>query len=232
MPIRFERQEFEDIHDDPDIRSYSDIEIVKCKIHAGGFGWPHSPDYSRRTTAERISIIDCEVRRFGIGPALCRDILIQNLKSDVLIVYSALFEHVTIKGRCGRLMIHGEFQPDPNASMPPGYSQLSTLFYSSVDWAIDIRQAEFEDFSFRTGGVPARLVRRDPETQVVVKRERLMKGSWRKLGLDGYTKVCIEIFIEEQGADTVLVVPKRMKGSKKLVDDLRKLQAAGIAEPE
>lgn len=59
-----------------------------------------------------------------------------------------------------------------------------------------------------------------------------MEGSWRRLGLAGYTEVCLKSFLEDQTTDTVLVVPKRMKDVKKLFEDLRKLQAAGIAEPE
>jgi hypothetical protein len=85
--------------------------------------------------------------------------------------------------------------------------------------------------------VPARLVRRDPETQVVITRERIMEEAWRKLDLDDYTKVGLEAFLEEQarGAqalDTVLTVPKRGPDIKKRVAGLRKLQAAGIAEPD
>jgi hypothetical protein len=45
-------------------------------------------------------------------------------------------------------------------------------------------------------------------------------------------EVYLEFFLQEGAADKVLVVPKRMKGAKKLVEDLRRLQAAGIAEPD
>jgi hypothetical protein len=152
--------------------------------------------------AERILISNCEVRKFPIGPALFRDITIENLKSDVIIVYSALFDHVTFKGPCGNWMIHGSFLPSPPYRLPPAYRDLWKQFYAHVDWAIDIHQAEFDDFDFRTGAVPARLVRRDPETQVVVTRERVMQGTWQKLDLDGYTKVTLDLLIKEQALDT------------------------------
>jgi hypothetical protein len=129
-------------------------------------------------------------------------------------------------------MIHGAFLPSAPYRPPAGYRDLWEEFYSHVDWAIDIHDAEFDDFSFRTGAVPARLVRRDPETQVIVKHERVMEGSWRKLDLDSYTRLVLDLVLAEQVFDSVLVVPKRMKGSSKLVSDLRKLQAAGIAEPD
>lgn len=76
MPTRFERQRFQSWREPEDIRSYRDIELIKCKIYDGAFGWRYSPDYSRRTTAEGISIINCEVRKVNIGPALFRNILL------------------------------------------------------------------------------------------------------------------------------------------------------------
>jgi hypothetical protein len=112
------------------------------------------------------------------------------------------------------------------------YQELCSKFYAGVDWAVDLSQAEFEDFGFRTGGVPAHLVKRDPETQVIIHRDRVMAGDWRTLDLDSLTEVYLNFFLEEGAQDQVLVVPKRIKRAKRLVEDLRKLQAAGIAEPD
>ena len=232
MRTRIEGQKIEGRYDPKDIRTYSDIEIVNCKIYGGGFGWRYSPDYTRRTTAQRILISNCEVQKLPIGPGLFREVIIENLKSDLIIVYSALFEHVAFKGRCGDWMIHGAALPSSPFRPPPEYRTLWERHYANVDWAIDISQAEFDDFEFRTGAVPAKLVRRDPETQVVVTREHVMEGTWRKLDLDGETKVSLDLLLKEQALDTVLVAPKRRKDVKKLVEDLRKLQAAGIAEPD
>ena len=79
MPTRFERRRFESCYDREDIRSYSNIELVKCEIYGGGFGWRNIKDFNRRTTAENIFISNCEVRKFPIGPGLFRDIVIENL---------------------------------------------------------------------------------------------------------------------------------------------------------
>ena len=55
-------------------------------------------------------------------------------------------------------------------------------------------QAEFDDFDFRTGAVPARLVRsRSWRRRLFVTRERVMQGTWQKLDLDGYTKVTLDL---------------------------------------
>ena len=84
MTSRFEKQVFEGFHDPEEIRTYSDLELIKCKFYGGGFGHRHTPDFSRRTTAERVILKDCEARKFCVGPALVRDILIENLRSDVI----------------------------------------------------------------------------------------------------------------------------------------------------
>jgi len=229
----FERQQFVSHYDPDEIRSYENIEFVKCKFYGGGFGYRHTPDYSRRTTAQNITIRNCEAKKFSIGPALLRDIWIENLKSDMILAYGPLLEHVKFRGRCGKWLIHGTFQGINQSELERAqYQPLCTRFYKTVDWAIDISEAEFEDFDLRTGGIPAKLVKRDPETQVIIRRERAMQGSWRELGLDRMTEIGLTLFLKEGAADTVLVVPKRMKGAKRLVEDLRKLQAAGIAEPD
>lgn len=80
--------------------------------------------------------------------------------------------------------------------------------------------------------MPARLVKRDPETQVILRRERVMSRRWNKLNLDSYTEVVLDLFLVEGAQETVLVVPKRRKGANKLVQELRKLQADGFAEQD
>jgi hypothetical protein len=233
MSACFERQQFENWADPYTVDHHSNIEFRKCKFHGCSFGYGFSKDYSSRSVAEAIKFIDCEVRKCQIKAAVVRDILIENLRSDVIMVYGALWDRVKFKGRGGKWLIHGTFLGlDSTDSSMARYQDLCSEFYSKIDWAIDISEAEFEDFSLRTGGIPARLVKRDCETQVVVSRERVMNRKWQTLNLDGYTEACLELFLREGAQDTVLLVPKRMKGAHKLVQDLRKLQAEGFAEPD
>jgi hypothetical protein len=228
---RFERQEFTNHYDPDAIVSFSDLEFVKCKFLGGGFGYRHSPDFSSRTSASNIRLIDCEAQKFGVGPALLRNIYVENLRCDLVIVWGALLQHVTIKGRCDNLMIHGT----PNSQVFGGelarYWDVCKAFYTDADWALDISEAEFEDFCLRTGGVPAQLIRRDPETQVVVRREEALRGRWRELGLSGLTQIFFKDLIEEESSANVLVAPKRSKKNfKPVLEDIRKLREAVIAE--
>lgn len=111
------------------------------------------------------------------------------------------------------------------------FDQANAQYYAAVDWALDISEGEFEECDLRR--VPAGLVRRDAATQVVVKRDVAMRGDWRKLDLSRtYWASAIEGFIQEGDPDIVLVAGKRQKKFKDLLDGLKMLRDAGVAEPE
>mgnify|MGYP006909080167 CR=1 FL=1 len=233
MMQRFEKQEFYNRYDPDTILSFHDLEFFKCKFLGGGFGYRYTDDFSRRTSAKNIRVIDCESQKFGIGPALLEDIYVENFRGDLVTVWGALFKHVTIKGRCDKLMIHGAAKPGMLHGDLARYWDICNVFYTDVDWALDIREAEFNDFCIRTGGVPANLVRRDPETQVMIKRNKAIEGKWRELGLSGLTQMFFKDLIEEAPPAAVLVAPKRHKKDfKDVLEDIRRLRDVGIAEPE
>lgn len=233
MMQRFEKQEFYNRYDPDEILSFIDFEFIKCKFLGGGFGYRHSSDYSQRTSAKNIRIIDCESQKFGVGPALLEDIHIENFRGDLVTVWGALLKHVTIKGRCDKLMIHGAAHTGMFHGDLARYWDICSVYYAGVDWALDISEAEFNDFCIRTGGIPAHLVRRDPETQIVVKRDKAIEGKWRELGLSAITQIFFKDLIEEAPPAAVLVAPKRHKKDfKDVLEDIRRLREAGIAEPE
>ena len=221
-------------HDPDRVMTVADLEFIRCKFSASGFGYRHTSDFSRRSSARNIRIIDCQIRKCLIGPGMLEDIYIENLNSDVTIVWGALFNHVTIKGRCDKLMIHGitgqgDIDVGGRGVLP--YRALCDDFYKSVDWALDISGAEFQDFSIRTRGVPTHLVRRDPETQAVVKRENAISGKWRDLKLSGLTQIIFKEFIQDGLPSVILVAPKRHKQHfSDVMADIRKLRETGIAE--
>jgi hypothetical protein len=83
-------------------------------------------------------------------------------------------------------------------------------YYKTVDWAIDITQASFGSLSI--SGVPARLIRRNPENTAVVTRERAVAGQWRDLPLrHGLFKVVISWFLDDGYEDVVLIACPRSK---------------------
>lgn len=234
MMQKFEKQEFCGRCDPDAILAFRDLEFVKCKFLGGGFGYRHTPDFSQRTSATNIRVVDCQARKFGIGPALLENVFIENLNSDVTIVWGALFKHVTVNGRCDNLMIHGitgrgDIEVGGKGVLP--YRTLCDDFYETVDWALDISEAEFGELWIRTRGVPTHLVRRDPETQAVIRREKAISGKWRELGLCALTQIMFKEFIRDELDSFILVAPKRGKQDfRDVLADIRRLRDAGIAE--
>jgi hypothetical protein len=236
MTQRFEKQEFHGYHDPDRIMTVENLEFVKCKITGSGFGYRHSPDFSQRSSAKNIRLVGCHVSKCVIGPALLEDIHIENVRGDLIIVWGGLFKHVTIKGRFDSLMLHGitgrgDIEPGGKGVLP--YRAQCDEFYETVDWALDIREAEFDDFWIRTRGVPSHLVRRDPETQAVIRREKALSGKWRDMGLCALTEIMFKEFMRDELDSFILVAPKRHKRDfQDVLADIRRLREAGIAEPD
>jgi hypothetical protein len=81
--------------------------------------------------------------------------------------------------------------------------------------------------------MPGHLVRRDPATQFLVTREKALQGAWRKMDLsDTYWPISLEMFLEGGLDSEVLVAPNRIREFHKLLDGLKKLRDAGVAEPD
>jgi hypothetical protein len=151
---------------------------------------------------------------------------------DLLPVRGAVFRHVVLKGKIGRIKIGPWVLPGiAKPRVQQAFDDANAAYYSTVDWAIDIREALFVTCDL--SGVPARLIRRDPEAQVVVTREKALAGTWRQLNLHKtYWPVSLQWFLDSGEADIVLVAPKRDLKYRTLLEGLQVLRDAGVANPD
>jgi hypothetical protein len=115
-------------------------------------------------------------------------------------------------------------------NLQKAFDEANSIYYSSVDWALDIREAQFEEADLR--GIPARLILHDPETQFILTREKALEGRWKEVDLSGtHWKTSIEFFLEETNAsDEILVAPKRHPRYRPLLAGLWALRDAGVLE--
>jgi len=132
----------------------------------------------------------------------------------------------------GRIMISARVGVSERAQkLQAEFEDANIKCYASIDWALDIREAEFEECDLR--GIPGHLVRRDPETQILVTRERVMEGVWRELDLSRtYWPASLEGLLEDERSDEVLVAPKLATDFEDLLAGLNLLREAGVAEPD
>ncbi len=154
------------------------------------------------------------------------------LTHGLLQTWGAVFKHVTLRGRMGRIMTSDRIATGTaTAAEQSAFDEANAAYYAAVDWALDLREAEFTDEpDFR--GIPARLVIRDPDSQVVVTRERAMQGTWRQVDLSGTSwEAYIQGMLRDGYPDVILVAPKRSRKFRDLLNGLMRLKDAGVTEP-
>jgi len=227
----FNNQEFSNFYDRNSGCLFQDLEFRNCQFISSSLSITRNP--KRRSTVRNVRVVQCEEIGCSIDTAIIEDTIIDGLKtSDLFQSWGAVYKHVTMKGSIGRIMISplvatAMARPKEQAA----FNKANEEYYMAVDWALDIREARFMGCDIR--GVPAHLIRRDPETQVVVTREKALLGEWKKLDLSkSFWHGWIKLFLQDGDPDVVLVAPKRHPKFNAWLDGLKMLRDAGVAEPD
>jgi hypothetical protein len=127
-----------------------------------------------------------------------------------LICWGTLFERVILRGEVGSIMLHGV--PDIRADRVTNSVRLDS-FYRNVEWALDIRNANFSDFSVRTGAIPLNLIRRDLGSQFIVSRPKgdFTRPTIEAMPISNYSKCVLNMMLDEEMSEYLLVAPKSNK---------------------
>ncbi|HET6880259.1 MAG TPA: hypothetical protein VFI31_08895 [Pirellulales bacterium] len=225
----FEDQTFSCLRDDSLGLTLSDMEFRRCRFHECVFSNTYMQ--SRRSKFANAQIIDCIIDGGLLGPAIVEDVLIRNLTStDTLFTRGMIFKHVTLSGRMGELVILPLYEGDDGPK--EGVNTINRAnhdYYREIDWAIDISNLECIECDIRC--IPARLVRRDIETQAVVTRAGLADGRWRELKKNSW-KHHLSAMVREEADDCVLIAGKKAKDFRDQLAGIRELRSAGIADAE
>lgn len=226
----FRRQDFSSL-DDRGGSVFEDLEFDACRFYTSNLSITTDP--SHRTLVRNVLLRRCHQTSCTVFGAVLQDVTVEALSTHgVLDVLAAALQRVVFRGRVGRVMI----SPDVGVStwsrqVQAEFDTANRALYEATDWAIDISLAEFDEF--QVDGIPARLIRRDPETQVCVTKAKAQEGTWVEVDLTGtWWPVSLRKLAEGRFEDTVLVAPKRNKKFPRLLEGLRSLQKAGIAEPD
>ncbi len=209
---------------------YSDLEFRRCCFESCRISMTEDPE--RRTVVRNVRLLASSQRGSAVDAAVLEDVVVDGLAThgQLFQTWGAVFKHVVLRGRIDRIMCNwslGTIEFDKPA-VQQAFNEANMAFYHDVDWALDISEGEFMELDIR--GVPAQLIRRDPESQIVVTRERALASSWRDLPLkETLWKTCIADFLEsETEEDVVLVAPKRNRKYLSLLEDLNRLRDAGV----
>jgi uncharacterized protein YjbI with pentapeptide repeats len=175
----------------------------------------------RNTTARGCKLDKCTAQGVFFD-----EVEIENLTiNPMLHLYGCAFRHVTLCGRIGPLMT-----VPPHTGLPEATKNLVVAaivdMYREVDWALDITQAEFSDADFYY--VPGDLIKRDPATQFLLRRDSF-KGI-DVAELPTYANIAARRFESTPFDSIVAVAPKRSKNFERALADLVQLRTAGLAE--
>lgn len=230
--IEYRNQRFDSLFDRGGALSISSIACYDCEFTNCALSL--TKEIGRRSTVSDVVLKNCTVSASDIGPALLRRLNIDGLSTDsLLIVWGAVFDQVVFSGRIGKIKINRHVHHvDQSELVQRPFDEFRQQFYAKADWAIDISRAKFR--LLEISGIPAHLIRRDPETQMVVTRERALNRDWRSKVSEGnvHWPFAIDMFLATGEADRVLVVPTAgpKKQAEKLMRELQELRVLGVVE--
>ena len=154
------------------------------------------------------------------------NIAVRDFAADEVVNFAAcVFRNVVLEGAIGPF-ITTPAHPSLGGERRADISRLMVDFYRDVDWAIDISRGEFADATLPM--IPGHLVRRDPETQFLVKRAPLEESSQAELPLIG--KSYRRRFKSSPFDSFVAVAPRLSDSFEEIYVQLSELRELGLAE--
>lgn len=233
----FENQQFDLARDDDSSAVFEGFKFATCKFDNCVLSNTKVP--GRRSTVRSAQLANCIDNGSLIGPAVIEETVVENCDwLGVLQIFGAVYKHVTLRGTLGDLMINNECLPDIWVDKAQQYRHVEAFreanveYYRHVDWALDISRGEFKDLDIR--GIPSRLIRRDPETQVVISRQRLLEvEDWKSLKFQvAPCRATFQLLFDFEFEDLIVVAPKRNPRFREYLGDLQLLRDSGVAEPD
>ncbi len=209
-----------------------DLRFVNCRFLS--YSLAASKKVEHRTFLRNVELIGCTEQAGKCGPVFLCDSQITDLKTTGLfIAHGVRFQRVTIAGECGRIKLNAEAHLLSSDETNQLFAMDRDNFYKNMDWALDIAKARFHYAEFH--GVPADLVRRDPETQIVIRREPFEKHpDWRRELDDDKCEMGVEFFLCSDCQSTVMVAPilASKKERERVLSCFDRLRKMGIADPD
>jgi hypothetical protein len=228
----FHNQTFDSFDDRDSAATFHDMVFTKCHFESCELSITRTP--TLRSTLHNMKLLNCSQRDCAISAAVIEDVVVDGLNTNgqLFQTWGAVFNRTVLQGKIDRLMISSAVLPGViNHEEQRAFDDANNDYYDHVEWALDISKGEFKEICIR--GLPGCLIRRDPETQILVTRERALLGDWKNLNFKEHLlPISLEIFLQRADSSIVLVAPKRHSRFKRYLDDINLLRLAGVAEPD
>jgi hypothetical protein len=216
-----------------------DVEAQRCTF--ASLQSPAQRTLDSRPTLRHVKLTRCHFQASDLGPVIAEECDLDTAWFHRGIwgpqkLGGCAFRHVTIRGNItGSLAIQywpfGEMRASRTRAVDHPFVKANAAYYRDVDWALDISAARFTGFDMWLSDIPAGLVRRDPPTQAVLTRSKLLDDRWAELDLpEPSFGFAIEMFLESGLPDTIMVACKRNRRFEAERATIELLRAEGIAE--
>jgi hypothetical protein len=145
--------------------------------------------------------------------------------ADPVYLDGCLFRHVVLRGRLGSWLFR-DMAKSVSDAVREAFAEVERQFYAEGEYALDITEAVFESASMFS--LPGELIRRDPETQFLVRKERLEGADLSMLPRSMQRR--LKRAARSPFDSTVLVVGRDEPDFKESLASHRQLVDLGIAE--
>ncbi|WP_455351365.1 hypothetical protein [Streptomyces sp. SYSU K217416] len=226
--MRFEQQKLQNIKSIGSGRELAGYELVRCEFNGCDLAQFDDPALGlvvRDLTAERVT-----VRRSFVDGVRFEDVEVNGLAvASLMHLNGCVFRRVTLRGRIGPIMTTPpsfSLPEETQAAFAAGVKAFYARADADMDWALDISEAEFEEVDLYY--VPGHLVRRDPETQFLLHRDRLAGVDFGSLST--FAKIAVDRFEVTPFDSIVAVAPRRSAYFAEALAGYEELRALGVAD--
>ena len=184
-------------------------------------------DHPLETVVREASLVRCKATgKCFIHGVKFENVTVHDFAADDLVDFAAcVFRNVTLEGVIGPF-ITTRAHPSLGGERRDEITRMMVDYYREVDWALDISRGEFVDATMPL--VPGDLVRRNPETQFLVKREVLEAHPLEELPFIG--KSYRRRFSTSPFDSLVIVAPTRSDKFSEIHAELSEMRERGLAE--
>jgi hypothetical protein len=222
MRQQFSRRTFERLRGYGTGHGYGELDLDRVTFTGCVLGQQDDPEFGfvvRDVTAARCRTDNCSVQGVRF-----EDVTVDGLSTKNQQLGGCLFKHVTLKGKIGPILTTPVSRGVPEQTRA-AMNAAMVAYYGDVDWALDISAAEFADADFYM--VPGDLVRRDPETQFLLRREVITPAKDR---LPIGPSIAAARFESTPFDSIVAVVGRRSKNFARDLEEFEQVRKAGLAE--
>jgi len=216
-----------------------DVEFRRCSLEMCQHWRPRQEGPEDRPVIRRMTLVRCRIKASELPPVIAEDCVIDTVSFHrgtwgPQLLKGWAFRHVSVRGNItGSVALTPGpatlgFRASSDATGDP-YVVANRRFYEDVDWALDISEARFTSIEMGSG-IPSALIRRDPETQVVLRRSTLLARPWRNEVSAPLARIWIENLLASGFDDRVIVAGKRGRGVANELEIIHSLREAGLAE--